>query len=121
MEQARSRFLSGGGRHAVLVDLPAGLPPVTAERRRIAQVLNNLFANAGRHAPESSPIRGRNPDAPGRRRGGHGVEATGQQQRGPFSFPHGGSARAATMGRRVGSVAGGRKCACARGRGCARR
>ena len=28
-----------------------------ADRWRIAQVLNNLFANAGRHAPESSPIR----------------------------------------------------------------
>ena len=34
----------------------------------------------------------------------------------PFRFPHGGSDRAATMGERVGSVAGGRKCACARGR-----
>ena len=57
VEQARSTFLSGGGRHAVLVDLPAGLPSVMADRRRIAQVLNNLFANAARHAPESSPIR----------------------------------------------------------------
>ena len=57
VEQARSTFLSGGGRHAVLVDLPAGLPAVLADRRRIAQVLNNLFANAARHAPESSPIR----------------------------------------------------------------
>ena len=28
-----------------------------ADRRRIVQVLNNLFANAARHAPESSPIR----------------------------------------------------------------
>ena len=57
VEQARSTFLSGGGRHAVLVDLPAGLPSVMADRRRIAQVLNNLLANAARHAPESSPIR----------------------------------------------------------------
>ena len=57
VERARSTFLSGGGRHAVLVDLPAGLPPVMADRRRIAQVLDNLFANAARHAPESSPIR----------------------------------------------------------------
>ena len=57
VERARTTFLSGGGRHAVLVDLPAGLPPVMADRRRIVQVLNNLFANAGRHAPESSPIR----------------------------------------------------------------
>ena len=57
VEQARGTFLSAGGRHAVLVDLPLGLPLVMADRRRIAQVLNNLFANAARHAPESSPIR----------------------------------------------------------------
>ncbi len=57
VERARTTFLSAGGRHAVLVDLPACLPPVMTDRRRIAQVLNNLFANAARHAPESSPIR----------------------------------------------------------------
>ena len=57
VERGRTTFVSGGGRHAVLVDLPAGLPPVMADRRRIVQVLNNLFANAARHAPESSPIR----------------------------------------------------------------
>ena len=57
VERARSTFLSSGGRHAVLVDLPAGLPPVMADRRRVVQVLNNLFANAARHAPESTPIR----------------------------------------------------------------
>ena len=57
VERARSTFLGAGGRHAVLVDLPAGLPPVMADRRRIVQVLNNLLANAARHAPESTPIR----------------------------------------------------------------
>jgi len=57
VERARSTFLSGGGRHAVLVDLPAGLPTVMADRRRIVQVLNNLLSNAARHAPESTPIR----------------------------------------------------------------
>ena len=57
VEQARSTFVGGGGRHGILVDLPAGLPPVMADRRRIVQVLNNLLANAARHAPESSPIR----------------------------------------------------------------
>ncbi len=57
VERARSTFLGGGGRHAVLVDLPAGLPPVMADPRRIVQVLNNLLANAARHAPESTPIR----------------------------------------------------------------
>ncbi|MDE2912820.1 MAG: response regulator [Paracoccaceae bacterium] len=57
VERARNTFLAGGGRHPVLVDLPSGLPFVAADRRRIMQVLNNLFANAARHAPESSPIR----------------------------------------------------------------
>ena len=57
VERARSTFVSGGGRQAILVDLPAGLPPVMADRRRVVQVLNNLFANAARHAPESTPLR----------------------------------------------------------------
>ncbi|MYN65777.1 MAG: response regulator [Acidobacteria bacterium] len=57
VEQARSTFLAGGARHAIVPDLPSGLPPVLADRRRIVQVLNNLFANAARHAPHSAPIR----------------------------------------------------------------
>ena len=57
VERARSTFLSGGARHGVLVDLPADLPRVMADRRRIVQVLNNLLANAARHAPELSAIR----------------------------------------------------------------
>ena len=57
VERARSAFLAGGGRHGIVVDLPDGLPPVMADRRRVAQVLDNLLANAARHAPESTPIR----------------------------------------------------------------
>ena len=57
VDQARNTFLSGGGRHAVHIDLPPGLPPVLADRQRCAQVLNNLLSNAARHSPESSPIR----------------------------------------------------------------
>ena len=57
VERARDTFVGGGGRHGIVVDLPVGLPRVHADRRRIVQVLNNLFANAARHAPESSPIR----------------------------------------------------------------
>ena len=57
VDRARNTFVSGGGRHSVLLDIPSGLPLVMADRRRIVQVLNNLFANAARHAPESSPIR----------------------------------------------------------------
>ena len=57
VERARNTFLSGGGRHSVLIDLAPDLPRAMADRRRIVQVLNNLFSNAARHAPESSPIR----------------------------------------------------------------
>ena len=57
VDRARNTFISGGGRHGVLIDLPPDLPRAMADRRRIVQVLNNLFSNASRHAPESSPIR----------------------------------------------------------------
>ena len=57
VDRARTTFLSSGGQHPVLVELPPGLPLAMADRERIVQVLNNLFSNAARHAPESSPIR----------------------------------------------------------------
>ncbi len=57
VDQARNTFLSGGGRHTLKIDLPPDLPRVMADRQRVVQVLNNLFSNAARHAPESSPIR----------------------------------------------------------------
>ena len=57
VDQARSTFVSGGGRHTVRIDLPPDLPPVMADRQRMVQVLNKLLANAARHAPESTPIR----------------------------------------------------------------
>ena len=56
VEQARTTFLSAGGRQAIRIDLPADLPRVMADERRIVQVLNNLFSNAARYSPESSPI-----------------------------------------------------------------
>ena len=57
VDRARNTFLSGGGRQAVAIDLPAGLPRVLADEGRIVQVLNNLLTNAARHAPERSTIR----------------------------------------------------------------
>ena len=57
VDQARSTFLSGGGRHAVRIDLPPDLPRMMADRGRIVQVLNNLLANAARHSPDTAPIR----------------------------------------------------------------
>ena len=57
VEQARETIVGAGVSQAVVVDLPSGLPEVMADRRRIAQVLNNLLANAARHAPQTSAIR----------------------------------------------------------------
>ena len=57
VEQARTAFISGGARHSLAIELPPHLPRAMADRRRIAQVLTNLFSNAARHSPETSPIR----------------------------------------------------------------
>ena len=57
VDQARNTFLSGGGRHRVVVDLPLELPRVMADRQRVVQVLNNLLSNAAAHSPGSAPIR----------------------------------------------------------------
>ena len=57
VDQARNTFLSGGGRHALDIDLPEDLPRVMADPGRIVQVLGNLLSNAARHSPEASPIR----------------------------------------------------------------
>ena len=89
VERARNTFLSGGGRHAILIDLPSDLPLVLADRRRIVQVLNNLFANAARYSPQSLPhpdrgaARRRARRGLGRRRrpgGGPGTAAAPVQQ-----------------------------------------
>ena len=55
-DQARTTFLSGGGRHALRIDLPEDLPLVLADPPRVVQVLGNLLSNAARHSPESAPI-----------------------------------------------------------------
>ncbi len=56
VDTARTSFLSGGARHAIVADLPADLPRVMADRERVVQVLTNLLSNAARHSAESSPI-----------------------------------------------------------------
>ena len=52
-------------------------PPVTADRRRVAQVLANLLANAARHSPESAPIR-----ISAERDGGHVAVSVARQRPG---------------------------------------
>ena len=57
VDEARSRFQSGGGRSNLVIDLPPYLPRVMADRRRIVQALGNLLSNAAHHSNELSPIR----------------------------------------------------------------
>ena len=56
VDEARSRFQSGGGRSNLRIDLSPELPLVMADGRRIIQVLNNLLTNAARHSHEASAI-----------------------------------------------------------------
>ena len=56
VDEARSRFLSSGGRADLRIDLGPDLPAVMADRRRIVQVLSSLLSNAARYSPEDSPI-----------------------------------------------------------------
>ena len=85
VDPARKTFVSGGGRHAVRIELPPDLPRVMADRHRVAQVLNNLFANAARHAPESSPVR-----VSAAREGRHVAISVSDEGRGvsPERLPH---------------------------------
>ena len=56
VDEARSRFQSGGGRNNLRIALSPELPLVMADGRRIIQVLSNLLSNAARHSHEASAI-----------------------------------------------------------------
>lgn len=57
ISDARESFVSAGGRHEVVTDIPADLPRVAVDRRRILQVLSNLLRNASLQSPRSAGIR----------------------------------------------------------------
>ncbi|MDE2872518.1 MAG: ATP-binding protein [Gemmatimonadota bacterium] len=85
VDSARTGFLSGGGRHSIIAGWPGDLPHVMADRERVVQVLGNLFANAARYSPESSPIR-----VAARREGAHMAISVSDEGRGipPEQLPH---------------------------------
>ena len=56
VDEARNRVLSGNRSNNLHVDLSPDLPPVLADRRRIVQVIGNLFSNAAKYAPDGSRI-----------------------------------------------------------------
>jgi PAS domain S-box-containing protein len=56
IEDARSTFTRSGGAQEVRIDWPDGLPAVKADRRRVGQVLINLFNNAGKVSAPDAPI-----------------------------------------------------------------
>ena len=56
VDEARSRFQSGGGRNNLRIDLSPELPLAMADGRRIIQVLNSLLTNAARYSHEASAI-----------------------------------------------------------------
>ncbi len=55
-EAARRSSLARGARNTITIDIPQVLPPVLADRRRIMQVMVNLFSNASKHSPDWSEI-----------------------------------------------------------------
>ena len=56
VDEAKTAFMSAGGKHDIQVYISAELPWIMADRQRMAQVLGNLLSNAARHSPETSPI-----------------------------------------------------------------
>ena len=56
VDEAKAAFLRRGARNTVEVELDPDLPPITADRRRITQVMDNLLSNAAKYSPEFSTI-----------------------------------------------------------------
>ena len=56
VDEAVSRFVSGGAKNPVNVELAEDLPLALADRLRVVQVLGNLLSNAAGYSPDGSPI-----------------------------------------------------------------
>ena len=57
VDEARMAFVRQGQRNPVEVGLSPNLPQISADRKRIVQVLNNLLSNASKYSGETSTIR----------------------------------------------------------------
>ncbi|MBX3066664.1 MAG: GAF domain-containing protein [Anaerolineae bacterium] len=56
INEVKAELLTFTGQHALHIDVPANLPPVRADIRRIAQVLINLVDNAAKYSPPGKVI-----------------------------------------------------------------
>ncbi|MDE2767861.1 MAG: response regulator [Chloroflexota bacterium] len=56
VDRARNAFISAGGRNNLEIDVEPDLPLVSADRRRIVQVIGNLLSNAARNSLGSAAI-----------------------------------------------------------------
>lgn len=85
LDAARNQFLNAEARENLRIDLEDDLPQVMADRRRIAQVLDNLLSNAVRYSPADNPI-----TLGARREGVHVALSVADEGRGvrPELLPH---------------------------------
>lgn len=56
IDDALPQLQALAGDHALIVNLPEGLPPVMADPQRVEQVLFNLVSNAAKYSPASTQI-----------------------------------------------------------------
>ena len=56
VDRARNAYQGARGGNDLAIDVSPGLPPVMADRRRVAQVIGNLLSNAAAHSPAGSVI-----------------------------------------------------------------